>query len=256
LGILAHYAALAFQNAARQEALREAQAARSVAETFAVMGDIAANLLHHLNNKVGTIPVRVEGIQDKCAGAIQENPYLATNLVAIERAALEAMAAVREQLALLRPINRTLVDVADCVAAAIGNARLPATIDITCDVAALPAVMAHRESLILVLVNLLQNAATAMHGAGAIAIAGTAHGAWVEITVRDTGPGIAPDLRDRIFDFSFSGQGSTNHTNLGFGLWWVKTLMTRLGGAVSVESAGGRAGAAFRLRLPTAARQQ
>ena len=257
LGILAHYAALAFQNAARQDALREAQAARSVAETFAAMGDIAANLLHHLNNKVGTIPVRVEGIQDKCAAAIQENPYLAANLVAIERAALEAMAAVREQLALLRPINHTLVDVAGCVTAAIQNARLPATIDITHQVASLPAVMAHRESLILVLVNLLQNAANAMQGTGAIAIEGTAHPAWVEIAVRDTGPGIAPELRDRIFEFSFSGQGASGRGNLGFGLWWVKTLMTRLGGAVSVESAEGRAGrsgATFRLRLPTVQR--
>lgn len=257
LGILAHYAALAFQNAARQDALREAQAARAVAETFAAMGDIAANLLHHLNNKVGTIPVRVEGIQDKCAAAIQDNPYLAANLVAIERAALEAMAAVREQLALLRPINRTLVDVAGCVTAAIQNARLPATIDITYQVAALPVVMAHRESLILVLVNLLQNAANAMQGAGAIAIEGTAHPAWVEIAVRDTGPGIPPELRDRIFEFSFSGPGAGDRGNLGFGLWWVKTLMTRLGGAVSVESAGGRAGrsgAIFRLRLPTVQR--
>jgi signal transduction histidine kinase/putative methionine-R-sulfoxide reductase with GAF domain len=257
LGILAHYAALAFQNAARQDALREAQAARSVAETFAAMGDIAANLLHHLNNKVGTIPVRVEGIQDKCAAAIQENPYLAANLVAIERAALEAMTAVREQLALLRPINHTLVDVAGCVTAAIQNARLPTAIDITHQVASLPAVMAHRESLILVLVNLLQNAASAMQGAGAIAIEGTAHPAWVEIAVRDTGPGIAPELRDRIFEFNFSGQGASGRGNLGFGLWWVKTLMTRLGGAVSVESAderAGRSGATFRLRLPTVQR--
>jgi signal transduction histidine kinase len=201
--------------------------------------------------------VRIEGLQDKCAAVIQENPYLATNLIAIERAALEAMTAVREQLALLRPINRTLVDVVSCVAAAVERARLPATIGITLDVASLPEVMAHRESLILVLVNLLQNAANAMQGAGAIAIEGAAHPAWVEIAVRDTGPGIPSELRDRIFEFSFSGQGASHRSNLGFGLWWVKTLMTRLGGSVSVESAEahtGRGGAIFRLRLPTTQR--
>ena len=38
---------------------------------------------------------------------------------------------------------------------------------------------------------------------------------------------------------------------LGFGLWWVKTLMTRVGGAIAVESDGQR-GATFRLRLPRA----
>jgi signal transduction histidine kinase len=36
---------------------------------------------------------------------------------------------------------------------------------------------------------------------------------------------------------------------LGFGLWWVKTLMTRLGGSVVVESDGNH-GTTFRLRLP------
>ena len=74
LTFLAHYAALARQNAARQEALRAAQEQRAVAETFAAVGDIAANLLHHLNNKVGTIPVRVEGIQDKCPAVLAGRP--------------------------------------------------------------------------------------------------------------------------------------------------------------------------------------
>ncbi len=258
LDILAHYAALALQNAARQEALREAQEARAVAETFAAMGDIAANLLHHLNNKVGAIPVRIEGIQDKCAAVVQANPYLATNLVAIERSALDAMSAVREQLALLRPIDRTLVDVSACVDAAIGRAGLPAAVKVVRHLAELPQVMAHRESLVLVLMNLLQNAANAMQGAGRITIEGAARAPWVELVVRDTGPGIPAELHERIFEFNFSGQAAGGQGNLGFGLWWVKTLMSRLGGSVSVESNGegvGEArGAAFRLRLPIAAR--
>jgi C4-dicarboxylate-specific signal transduction histidine kinase len=44
-------------------------------------------------------------------------------------------------------------------------------------------------------------------------------------------------------------RGKTKGAKLGFGLWWVKTLMTRLGGSVSVES-DGEHGATFRLRLP------
>ncbi len=71
LTFLAHYAVLAIQNENRQQALRSAQEQRSVAETFAAVGDIASNLLHHLNNKVGTIPVRVQSIQDKCAPALE-----------------------------------------------------------------------------------------------------------------------------------------------------------------------------------------
>ena len=96
-GILAQYETLARENAERQEALREAREARAVAETFAAMGDVAANLLHHLNNQVGTIPARVEGIQDKCGEQIAQSPYLAANLAEIERAALDAMRTVRER---------------------------------------------------------------------------------------------------------------------------------------------------------------
>ncbi len=163
LSILAHYAALALENAARQQALAEAQEARAIAETFAVMGDIAANLLHHLNNKVGTIPVRVEGIQDKCAPVLEANPYLAANLAEIERAALDAMAAVRDRLSLLRPIERAAVSVADCVADALAAAHLPAALRVTTTgLDQLPPVMAGREGLTLVMSNLLDNAAEAM----------------------------------------------------------------------------------------------
>jgi signal transduction histidine kinase len=73
----------------------------------------------------------------------------------------------------------------------------------------------------------------------------------VEVTVSDTGPGISPNLHDHIFELNFSGRGTSKPGKLGFGLWWVKTLMTRLGGAVSVES-DGVSGTTFRLRLPQA----
>ncbi len=73
----------------------------------------------------------------------------------------------------------------------------------------------------------------------------------MEITVSDSGPGIAPDLHDRIFEFNFSGNKEPRSSKLGFGLWWVKTLMVRLGGSVSVES-DGRSGTIFRLTLPRA----
>ncbi|GAB4545205.1 MAG: hypothetical protein Kow0063_39190 [Anaerolineae bacterium] len=252
LTCLAHYAALAVHNAARQEALRAAQEQRAVAETFAAVGDIAANLLHHLNNKVGTIPVRVQGIQDKCQPLLSANPYLAANLTEIERSASEAMETVRENLYHLRPIQMTAVDVLTCVNAAIDSANLPPQVTVQIEeLKDLPPVAAGERSLTLVFANLLENAANAMGGDGAIVIRGQAREGWAEITVTDSGPGIAPDLHDRIFEFSFSGQTGARTGKLGFGLWWVKTLMVRLGGSVSVES-DGRHGTTFRLKLPWA----
>jgi two-component system phosphate regulon sensor histidine kinase PhoR len=72
---------------------------------------------------------------------------------------------------------------------------------------------------------------------------------WVKVEVHDTGPGIDRQLQDQIFEFSFSREDATQPEKLGFGLWWIKTLMARLGGAVTVES-DGQHGTMFRLKFP------
>jgi signal transduction histidine kinase len=249
---LADYAVLAYQNAARQEALRSSQEQRSVAETFAAVGDIASNLLHHLNNKVGTIPVRIQGIEDKCQDTLAANPYLSHNLDEIERCATEAMESVRESLSHLRPIRLEPVFIAARVADAVQFTKLPPEIIIHVEeLDHLPVVMAGERTLTLVFTNLLENAADAMDGKGIITIGGSTDADWVEVTVSDNGPGIAPQLHDHIFELNYSGRGTIRSSKLGFGLWWVKTLMTRLGGSVSVESDGTH-GTTFRLRLPQA----
>ena len=255
LTILADYAALAVLNMTHQEALDAAKAQRSAAETFAALGDVAANLLHQLNNRVGTIPVRVQGIQDKSQAALAFDPYLAANLEEIKRSARESMDTVRENLSLLQPIQLVAVDIAHCLQEALSMARLSDGVQVqTEDLEMLPPVLAGKQSLTLVFMNLLENAASAMNGSGVVTIHGQVRGDRVIIKVSDTGPGIATELHDRIFEFNFSGQESSHGSKLGFGLWWVKTLMARLGGSISVES-DGQHGTTFRLKLPCASEE-
>ncbi|MCE1253990.1 MAG: GAF domain-containing protein [Anaerolineae bacterium] len=250
LTCLAHYAVLAVQNASNIDALRSAQEQRAVAETFAAIGDIAANLLHQLNNKVGTIPVRIQGVQDKCRQTLSQDTYLATNLVEIERSANEAMMAVRDNLSHLRPIHLAEVDIAGCIKAALETANLPQDIKISVEsIDDLPPVIAGQRNLALVFANLFENASDAMKGKGHIVVRGAARLRTVEITVSDSGPGIPPELHSRIFELNYSGRGQSRPGKLGFGLWWVKTVMARLGGSVTVESDGSR-GTTFRLKLP------
>jgi GAF domain-containing protein len=252
LTCLAHYAVLAVQNAARQEALQTAQEQNAVAETFAAIGDIAANLLHNLNNKVGVIPVRIQGIQDKCRAALSADAYLASNLVEIERSAAEAMEIVRENLSRLNPIHLVAVNVLSCVKGAVRAARLPPGISIQVEgLENLPPVIAGERNLALVFTNLFENASNAMQGEGIVTVRGAKLAGWVEIVVSDSGPGIPPELHDRIFELNYSGRSSLRPEKLGFGLWWVKTVMTRLNGSVSVESDGVH-GTTFRLKLPGA----
>ncbi len=70
----------------------------------------------------------------------------------------------------------------------------------------------------------------------------------MEIRVSDTGPGIPPELHERIFEFSYSSRAG-HPGKLGFGLWWVKSLVTRFGGRVAVESPS-QDGTTFILSLP------
>lgn len=252
LTCLAYYAALAHQNANRQRALRQAQERHAVAETFAAVGDVAANVLHHLNNKVGTIPVRIQGIQDKCQSSLAADDYLNANLAEIERSAREAMAAVRDSLVHLRPIHLAPVHVAACVETALGEASLSPDIQVeVTSLQELPPVIASERGLAFVFANLVDNAAAALAGHGTINICGYVDGPWVEVRVADDGPGIAAELHGRIFEFDPSGTDARRHGKLGFGLWWAKTLLVRLGGSISVHS-DGASGTTFRVRLPRA----
>lgn len=250
LSMLSHYAALAIDAETTRERLRVAQEQKSVAETFAAVGDIAANLLHRLNNKIGLIPVRIEGIRDKCEDVLSSHPYLETNLDEIERSSKEAMEAVRENLSLLRPMTLVPVDVGSTVLEAIEKLRPPDSVEIEVDVGGLPRVIAGRQGLAFVFLNLFSNAVEAMGGGGKITVTGRSKSkGWVEVIVSDSGPGIPRDFQQRIFDPEFSGKDGGGKGNLGFGLWWVRTMMARIGGSVRVES-DGRHGTTFVLELP------
>jgi GAF domain-containing protein len=249
LACLANYAVLAVQNEARQQALQTSQQQYWTAETFAAVGDISANLLHNMNNKVGTIPVRVQAIQDKYQKVLEHESYLANQLAEIEKSATYAMQIVQEKLSHLRPIRMEPVQIDLCIQEAIRAEEIPISIQIeTSGLENLPTVKAGRQSLTFVFQNLIENALAAMNGNGQILIQGNQTPAAVEIAVTDSGPGIPAELHHQIFELNFSRTDS-QPGKLGFGLWWVKTLMTRLGGSVSVESDGER-GTTFWLRLP------
>jgi signal transduction histidine kinase len=203
-----------------------------------------------MNNKVGTIPVRIQAIQDKYQQILETDSYLAHNLAEIERSASYAMQIVQESLSHLRPIRMENVNIATQIQQAIRAVHVPPSVRIEMrGLKDLPTVRAGGQSLTFVFRNLFENAIAAMDGNGSIMIEGVDLPEAVEICISDSGPGIAAELHNQIFELNFSRTGA-QPGKLGFGLWWVKTLMTRLGGSVSVES-DGQHGTAFRLRLPS-----
>lgn len=112
-----------------------------------------------------------------------------------------------------------------------------------------------RGRLLRVLGNLLSNAVKYTPAPGRIVLearaaedGGPGERRWIELCVRDTGPGIPPEERERIFDefHRLHDGGSAGH---GLGLATSRRIARLLGGDITVDDAAG-GGAEFRLRLP------
>jgi signal transduction histidine kinase len=124
----------------------------------------------------------------------------------------------------------------------------PSGVRVVVDVPESVAVRADVGQLRRALLNLARNAAAAMQGrAGEIVLAARTEGERVRLEVRDAGPGVPADLRDKIFTPFFT----TREKGTGLGLAFVREIVRDHGGDVSVGDAPG-GGAAFRIDLPAA----
>jgi signal transduction histidine kinase len=102
--------------------------------------------------------------------------------------------------------------------------------------AGLPAVIGDEKAIETVLVNLLLNAADATPPEGTVALTmrRRANDGGVDIEVRDTGPGIPPALRERVFEPFFTSKKPGEGT--GLGLTVCRTIIDRHGGSIRVDS--------------------
>jgi signal transduction histidine kinase len=98
-----------------------------------------------------------------------------------------------------------------------------------------------------VLFNLLLNASQMMGPSGTITVRTGLDGDQVRLAVRDTGPGIPPEVAPHLFKPFFT----TRRGGTGLGLAIVKKIVVAHEGTIDVRSTPG-AGAEFRIRLPIA----
>ena len=148
-------------------------------------------------------------------------------------------------------------------AAKLLRPTLPSTIELQLELGETAAVKVDRVQAEQVLLNLCINARDAMGGQGSIVLSLSESlrkgvctacrqrfsGRYVELGVRDSGPGIPPEVVDRMFEPFYStkdvGKGS------GMGLSMVHGIVHEHGGHVLVETAPGR-GAQFQVLFPVA----
>ncbi len=144
-------------------------------------------------------------------------------------------------------LNALLTDV-------IGQMKIKSgkfNIDIFYNNTELPPIKGDHDRLKQVMINILDNAIKYSNSGDIIKVLATSDEDHVDISVRDFGPGISPDIKDRIFDpfYRVDEDRSREQGGSGLGLAIVKDIVERHGGSVYVESQPGE-GTMILIRLP------
>jgi len=111
------------------------------------------------------------------------------------------------------------------------------------------SVWADRDALKQVLLILLDNARVHTPARATISVSTTVAANHATITIRDTGPGIPPDVLPHVFERFYRGDVSRHGGGAGLGLAIAKELIEGQGGSIAVQSTVGQ-GTAFTLTLP------
>ncbi len=235
------------------------------AQKIEAVGQLTGGIAHEFNNMLtvitGTIDILADGVKD--------NPGLATITKMIGDAADRGARLTSSLLAFARkqPLQPAEVDVNALIGEIVQLLSLTfgKHVDIVTSLAgdAWPALV-DRAQLNSALVDLAINARDAMEGSGkltfatrnvvlgvreAVATGVEGAGDYVVIEVADTGPGIPPSIRDKIFDPFFSTKEVGKGTGLGLSM--VFGFVKQSGGSIEIGGGEGR-GAVFRIYLPKA----
>jgi signal transduction histidine kinase len=114
---------------------------------------------------------------------------------------------------------------------------------------ALPLVPAYAAELNQVWTNLIDNAVSAMGGAGTLTVRAGVDRDQVFVEIGDTGPGVPPEIRERIFEPFFTTKEPGQGTGLGLDISW-RIVVKKHHGNIEVESVPGDT--RFRVQLPLA----
>jgi signal transduction histidine kinase len=254
---LTQWAAIALQNARlfdervrAYQHLEAEQERRIAAETRGAMATVVLDMAHTMNNIIGAIrawaltleqtPTPPPDLSRQLVGSIRQNAEEAIDLIRTLRGPLEQPA--------IEPTS-----VPACLGRALQSCWCPDAIQVTITHSPdMPLVSANAPRLEAVFQNLLANAIQALADKpGTIEVyTSRTEAGWAAISIHDTGPGIAPELQERLFTPGVSNKQG----RLGIGLWLVDTFIQQFGGHIRWTSAAGE-GTTFTITLPPAAAQ-
>jgi two-component system, NtrC family, sensor kinase len=237
------------------ERLRSTQAQLIRSERMASVGQLAAGLAHEVGNPIAAMI----GMQDLILTGDMTQEEVNDFVRRMRKETERIHRILRDLLDFARPVRGTTEpEQAGSVEVAVNETTtllLPQpvarNVEVELDVFPdLPGVRLRQEHLVQVLLNLLLNAAQACREGGRVRVVAKHEGSQVVIQVEDDGPGVPPELGDRIFEPFVSskevGEGS------GLGLSVCRGLVEAAGGTIRLEPK--ERGARFVVGLPIAER--
>jgi two-component system cell cycle sensor histidine kinase/response regulator CckA len=229
-----------------EQQLRQSQKLQAV-------GRLAGGVAHDFNNLVLAIELNAH-----LARAARDDATRASCLAEIEKATQRAADLTRQLLAFARrrPVTLAPIDLSLAIEGMLTMLRrlIPESIEIRFVPArGLPPIMADAAQLEQIVLNLCLNARDAMPSGGVLTIETHVRPDTpaVRLRVRDTGEGIAPEVRDRIFEPFFTTKPQGRGT--GLGLATVYGIVEQHGGRIEMETELG-SGTTFEIALPATER--
>lgn len=252
-------------------ALKESEAHLVRSSRLAAIGEIAAGIAHEVNNPAASTLTNLELLNDdlkKLAAEVRKPDRSVSSLVeAMELFCTEARESVRDSLEGIQRIAFIVkglrgfaridgddvdsLDINEVVQTA-GNLvrhQIRHAARLEFDLQAGERLPASRGRLIQVVLNLLLNAAQAIEegGGGVILVSTSSTNDGILLRVEDDGPGVPPDMAQRVFDPFFTTKGADRGTGLGLSV--CADIIHRHRGTFRL-SKGKLAGACFEAAIP------
>jgi len=214
---------------------------------LARLGEMAAVIAHEVKNPLAAVRGAIQVIGNRLPAGSREADVMADIIARIDT--LNSL--VKDLLLFARPPKPNLIaldvsGVLGMTAMLLSQDGSHAGVQVRITGSAGP-VMADAELLKIVFINLFVNSAQAMKGKGEIRVSVAEENGSCLVVVADTGPGIPPEIRDRLF----TPFVTTKARGTGLGLSTVKRLVEAHNGHVRADSTAGE-GTRVTVRLPLA----
>ncbi len=226
----------------------------SQAERLALTGQVVAQVAHEVGTPLHSLAGHLELLRGELPPPIAQQA--ARRLEIIETQIARVSGVIRQLLDLVRrerpvfgpvEVEPLLQASAELISPGLDTAGIKLHLDIE---PGLPAIRGNRDQLMQVMLNLLTNATQATTSGDTIEVAARRRAEYIDISVRDCGTGIPPELQAEIFEPFVSSKPLGRGT--GLGLYIANQIIRDHDGHIEVQSQSGQ-GSTFTIVLPVAA---